>query len=185
MSDQWYIAKDGKRNGPLSSDQIRNMIESGSVNSEDLVWKNSFPKWIKIKQVPEFSGFFGDQDGPPDLDGGISVAKVIGTTTKTAKQVSQKLWFLDLKFEQFATPRLIGVVFLLWMLLCAVACAGTLVYAVITMPIWLAAIVMTGNILASLLSAICIRVILETFLVMFRMVEHLENLKYLKENLEK
>ena len=153
------------------------MLKNNSLSPEDLVWKNGLPKWSKIKFVEEFAGFCGAQDGPPDIDDGISVAKVIGTTTKTAKQVSQKLWFLDLKFEQFATPRLIGAVFLLWMLMCVVSFAGTMVYAVITMPIWLAAIVMTGNLLASLLSAICVRVILETFLVMFRMVEHLENLK--------
>ena len=106
---------------------------------------------------------------------------MIGNTTRTAKEVSKKLWFLDLSFEQFATPRLIGVVFLLWMILAALSVAGTLVYVVITMPVWLAALVLVGHIISAIISAVILRVTLEIFLIIFRLVEHLENLKYLRE----
>jgi hypothetical protein len=66
------------------------------------------------------------------------------------------------------------------MVLAAISFLGTVAYAVLTMPVWLAAIVLISHLVLAIISAILVRVGLETFLVIFRMVEHLENLKHLK-----
>ncbi len=105
---------------------------------------------------------------------------VIDTTTRTAENVSNKLWFLDLKFEQFATPRLIGFVFFMWMILAALSVVGTVGYAFATMPVWLAALVIVADLVLSIISAILVRVSLEAFLVIFRIAEHLRHLKHLE-----
>lgn len=106
---------------------------------------------------------------------------VIDTTTRTADTVSKKLWFLDLKFEQFATPRLIGLVFLLWMILAVISLVGVIGYAFITMPVWLALVTIVAQFIVSIISAVLVRVLLEAFLVVFRIAEHLSYLRHLPE----
>ena len=184
MADQWYFTKDGKRTGPVSISEIQKLASNKSLDPQDMVWKNGMAKWVPANSIP---GIFPNNTGsnyaePPDsFQDNQMASKMIGNTTRTAKEVSKKLWFLDLSFEQFATPRLIGVVFLLWMILAALSVAGTLVYVVITMPVWLAALVLVGHIISAIISAVILRVTLEIFLIIFRLVEHLENLKYLRE----
>jgi GYF domain 2/Domain of unknown function (DUF4282) len=184
MADQWYFTKDGKRTGPVSISEIQKLASNKSLDPQDMVWKNGMAKWVPANSIP---GIFPNNSGsnyaePPDsFQDNQMASKMIGNTTRTAKEVSKKLWFLDLSFEQFATPRLIGVVFLLWMILAALSVAGTLVYVVITMPVWLAALVLVGHIISAIISAVILRVTLEIFLIIFRLVEHLENLKYLRE----
>ncbi|HEX3598990.1 MAG TPA: DUF4282 domain-containing protein [Lacipirellulaceae bacterium] len=109
------------------------------------------------------------------------VSHVVDTTSRKAEDVSNKLWFLDLKFTQFATPRLIGFVFFLWLILLAVAFLSSVGYAIIKMPVWLAALSVTANSVTVFILAILARVVLESFLVVFRIAESLTNLQYLKE----
>lgn len=184
MADQWYFTKDGKRTGPVSVSEIQKLASNKSLDPQDMVWKNGMAKWVPANSIP---GIFPNSSGsnyeePPNtFQDNQMASKMIGNTTRTAKEVSKKLWFLDLNFEQFATPRLIGVVFLLWMILAALSVVGTLVYVVITMPVWLAALVLVGHLISAIISAVILRVTLEIFLIIFRLVEHLENLKYLRE----
>ncbi len=104
-------------------------------------------------------------------------------TRKTAKQIAQasddlstKLWFLDLKFETFATPSLIGFAFLAWMLLCLLNFAGIAIYGLFNYP----ALQAIGGILVtaigSLLSTILVRVFFESLLIAFRIAEHLKSI---------
>ena len=108
--------------------------------------------------------------------------EAIRDATQAAEGVSQKLWFLDLKFEQFATPRLIGFVFVAALVLFAILGVGSAAYALWTLPAIQAVIVTILVVLQLAILAVGLRVFLECCLIVFRIADHLAFLRYLKPN---
>ena len=54
---QWYLARDGKRFGPIEQDKFTDLIQRGQVRKTDLVWQQGFSDWIEAQKVPGlFSG---------------------------------------------------------------------------------------------------------------------------------
>jgi len=51
----FFIAVDGKQQGPVSVDQLKASIAAGSVNRQTLVWKNGMPNWVPLESVPELA----------------------------------------------------------------------------------------------------------------------------------
>jgi hypothetical protein len=117
---------------------------------------------------------------PPTSD---RTRRMIETAATRAEQVSKRFWLLDLKFEQFVTPKLLGVMWTLYLLLTALGIAAFVAYAMWTLPVVQAAIAIGVYLLATVFGVMLVRVILETFLVAFRAVERLkplQNLAYLQ-----
>jgi hypothetical protein len=50
---QWYFSKGGTQMGPVSLDELRAKIASGEVTGADMVWREGFPDWKRIGDVPE------------------------------------------------------------------------------------------------------------------------------------
>jgi membrane protease subunit (stomatin/prohibitin family) len=59
---KYYIAIDGKPNGPYDINALRNMVASGTFNSDSLVWKDGMSDWQKADKQSELTGIF-----PPKL----------------------------------------------------------------------------------------------------------------------
>jgi hypothetical protein len=57
MEKIWFIDIDGKAEGPLSILELKRNIY---ITPDTLVWKSGFPKWIKIRDVPELKDVFKD-----------------------------------------------------------------------------------------------------------------------------
>ena len=57
MADTWYFAKDGKRVGPFSADQIRQMATAGLLKADDLLLKLGQQEWVPAHAV---EGIFGN-----------------------------------------------------------------------------------------------------------------------------
>src|SRR4051794_15954538 len=55
MAD-WYYSKGGQQSGPVSEDQMRQMVASGQVGGPDLIWREGMANWLPASQVPEFGG---------------------------------------------------------------------------------------------------------------------------------
>jgi hypothetical protein len=55
MAD-WYYSKGGQQSGPVSEDQMRQMVASGQVGGPDLIWRDGMANWLPVSQVPEFGG---------------------------------------------------------------------------------------------------------------------------------
>jgi formylglycine-generating enzyme required for sulfatase activity len=53
-SEAWYVARDGKQHGPISSIEFRALIERGLLRPIDLVWRDGFPEWLEARSLPEF-----------------------------------------------------------------------------------------------------------------------------------
>ena len=51
MAEQWYYAQQGQRKGPVSEEQIRQLMSSGQIQPTDLVWKQGMAQWTQASQV--------------------------------------------------------------------------------------------------------------------------------------
>jgi uncharacterized protein (TIGR00266 family) len=63
--ESWYVAVNGKQEGPFSSHQIQDNLNSGIYSSETLVWKQGFENWTPLSSIPELQG--GDLPPAPPL----------------------------------------------------------------------------------------------------------------------
>ncbi|MRI58795.1 MAG: antifreeze protein [Epsilonproteobacteria bacterium] len=63
--DVYYIAVDGKPQGPYDKKEIEEMIAQGSLKRDQKVWKEGMPKWQEAEEV------LGDlfRKVPPPIDG--------------------------------------------------------------------------------------------------------------------
>lgn len=111
--------------------------------------------------------------------------RALGEAARKAEAIDKKFWFLDLKFTQFATPRLIGFVFMLYLVLSVLSFAGSTFYFLMTLPILFAAAAIIADLIITLISAVMVRVFLEAFLVVFRIAESLTELRHLQRIAEK
>lgn len=55
---EYFIRIEGRRNGPLSEEQIRKSILSGMVTPETQLWKPGMEFWAPVKEIPEMFNIF-------------------------------------------------------------------------------------------------------------------------------
>jgi hypothetical protein len=53
VPQQWYYVKNGQRQGPVSTDQIKQLLASGSLQPSDLVWKEGMSQWTAASTIKE------------------------------------------------------------------------------------------------------------------------------------
>jgi len=51
---EWFYAKNGKREGPVSGAALKSMIVSGEVASTDLVWREGMADWRPAAEINDF-----------------------------------------------------------------------------------------------------------------------------------
>jgi hypothetical protein len=49
----WFYAREGQRQGPVSEARLRELRAAGAVGPDDLVWRAGFPDWRPARDVPE------------------------------------------------------------------------------------------------------------------------------------
>lgn len=57
MAD-WFIARNGQQEGPLSEQAVRIFISSGQLKSEDPVWCQGMAEWVSAGRSAEFASAF-------------------------------------------------------------------------------------------------------------------------------
>lgn len=183
MSEEqsWYYAKGDEKIGPISSAELKQVAASGRLLPSDYVWRTDWQEW---KRADTLKNLFPPSIKSPPPPRSEKSVQTIQAATEAVEQVSQRLWFLDLRFESFATPRLIGFVFAASLVCLLLAFFVVIVYAVLNLPLIKAAFVIIVDLLLLALLAIWIRVCLEICLLGFRVAEHLKHLHYL-EHLDK
>jgi GYF domain 2 len=66
MSDRsWFFASQGQQQGPYPEAQLRELIASGAVTAETLVWSEGMSGWQKAGDIPGLLS--GAAGGPPPL----------------------------------------------------------------------------------------------------------------------
>lgn len=66
MSQQWYFSKGDQKQGPVATEQLKELAASGAITPADLVWKDGMAQWAKAGSV---KGLFPEKSngGPPPL----------------------------------------------------------------------------------------------------------------------
>lgn len=62
MAD-WFYGKDNAQHGPVSDLEIRNMVTSGQIDMNTIVWREGMTDWLPMKDVPEFQPSSGTPSG--------------------------------------------------------------------------------------------------------------------------
>ncbi|HOX39160.1 MAG TPA: DUF4339 domain-containing protein [Candidatus Brocadiia bacterium] len=52
-SRQWYYAKDGKRHGPISEEDLRNIIANREIGMDAMVWTQGMEQWEPVEKHPD------------------------------------------------------------------------------------------------------------------------------------
>ncbi|SDC95417.1 SPFH domain-containing protein [Williamwhitmania taraxaci] len=55
----YYYAQSETQKGPVSLQDIENLINSGTVNKDTLVWKEGMADWMTAVKIQEIAGLFG------------------------------------------------------------------------------------------------------------------------------
>jgi hypothetical protein len=76
MSDTWYYAINGKQQGPISFDQLKEGAVAGHFKAADKVWKEGTADWVGAGTVADL--FPAQKAGPPPI-----IQKPIGSGAAT------------------------------------------------------------------------------------------------------
>jgi len=76
MADrQWYTGRDGRQEGPFSDERLRQLIATGMVRADTLVWTAGMTNWAKAAEVP---GLMPAQRAPSVASGAAGVGAPTG-----------------------------------------------------------------------------------------------------------
>ena len=93
MASEWFYAREGKKNGPFSSMQLRAMAQSGQLLRTDLIWKNGMAEWRPAGASSQL--FEGTQQSqvvvpaPPQTPTPVSAINGLKQTAQTAARAAQ------------------------------------------------------------------------------------------------
>lgn len=55
-ADQWFYARDGERQGPVSPETIRHLLAADAIDQDSLVWSQGMQDWEPLRNVELFRG---------------------------------------------------------------------------------------------------------------------------------
>ncbi|MCB9877443.1 MAG: DUF4339 domain-containing protein [Planctomycetes bacterium] len=51
---QWFYARDNERQGPVSAETIRHLLQARAIQRDTLVWSQGMQDWSELRHVDEF-----------------------------------------------------------------------------------------------------------------------------------
>jgi hypothetical protein len=51
--DNWFYSQGNERHGPITLQELRELLASGRVGMKDLAWNESLPQWQEIQQITQ------------------------------------------------------------------------------------------------------------------------------------
>ena len=68
---EWYYQREGQRAGPVTIDELRQMLRAGQVHRDELVWGAGMADWLPASQVDKLreSSFLNPGQGVPGAGG--------------------------------------------------------------------------------------------------------------------
>jgi len=92
MADQWYIARDKKRDGPYTLDQMKQLAASGKLLPIDKVLQEGMSQWVPASQVEAIFPPTGITPAPPPLPGPVVPEPAEWHFTKSGAQAGPVTW---------------------------------------------------------------------------------------------
>lgn len=85
----WYIAHNGQQQGPFSSAQIQQGLQSGTYNRGTLAWRQGFQDWVAIGEIAEFQ-----------QTSSSSIPPMPGTQTANAHEIDYEIFGTEMQFVE-------------------------------------------------------------------------------------
>jgi uncharacterized RDD family membrane protein YckC len=54
MTSHWYYARDGKREGPISQEEMQRLIDATALSADTPIWSEQLSQWTAVKDVSVF-----------------------------------------------------------------------------------------------------------------------------------
>ena len=106
-----------------------------------------------------------------------SARRTFQMAEEQADKVAETLWFLDLKFSRFFTPKLVGPLWATYLCLIVILFLGSIVYDLRNLPMLFVPFAIIVDFIALVFALIGGRVVLEAVLKIFRVADRLESPK--------
>jgi GYF domain 2 len=109
----WFFASQGQQQGPYPEAQLRELIASGAVTAETLVWSEGMTGWQKAGEIP---GLLSGVSGPPVIP--QSGRPIVGTGSHGAAPLSIEFGIWEFTWRSLVL--LIGTMFIIplpWVIL--------------------------------------------------------------------
>ena len=162
MPAVWYVAVREERKGPLTLDQIAQLIKENVVNDQALAWKRGMENWQPAATIPELAGLFA--------------AIVPNPISWEAPSSAQTMGFFaalfDFNFTSLITTKIIKVIYILCIVMVSIFTLTLLVAGFGKSVVGGIFMLLIGCPLYFLIAVIAVRVWLEVLIVIFRIAEH-------------
>ena len=53
---QWFYARDNERQGPVTTETVRHLLQANAIDGDTLVWCEGMQDWSTLKEIDAFSG---------------------------------------------------------------------------------------------------------------------------------
>ena len=77
---EWYYSHGDKQSGPISAAELRQLVASGALRPDDLVWREGMADWVPAQNVKGLFGAEGkrapDAAPPPPRVAAPALARV-------------------------------------------------------------------------------------------------------------
>lgn len=87
--DKWYYSWNGEKLGPISLDELKRLVEEGTLEAGDLVWTKGMAEWQPARNVPELP--FPDEP-PPLPDSQVMRKAIEGRWDEALSAGARWLW---------------------------------------------------------------------------------------------
>lgn len=54
--DQWFYARDNERQGPVSTETIRHLLQAKAIDGDTLIWSEGMSDWTALRDTDPFQG---------------------------------------------------------------------------------------------------------------------------------
>jgi hypothetical protein len=72
----WYYSVSGTRRGPVTSGQLKSLVEGAALRPTDLVWREGMASWVEAGTIPElFPQAAPTKPAPPPVPAPVPVAQ--------------------------------------------------------------------------------------------------------------
>lgn len=65
MTAEWYYVGNYGQIGPLTKDQIDELVRESVILADTFVWRQGMPDWVRANALPDLAGMFRSQNPPP------------------------------------------------------------------------------------------------------------------------
>jgi hypothetical protein len=79
---RWFYVREGRRLGPVETDKLVELVLTGEVSEDALVWHSGLPEWLKAREVEEIR-----RELPPGSGAASTTARGAGDARRSRRRV--------------------------------------------------------------------------------------------------